>query len=566
MIARYRAFLARLAQLYPDPVDFFRVKVLVYSSGITALLVIAVVVLQILANSRQAFANSLFTIALAVVLAGGTLMLPIVLVGIGQAFWGRLLFVSGIFLLGVMSLATNGIFSFAVMNLILAIALASVLFGRVGTLLSGALAFGLFLLFVLLEAAGVSLPHLPTASVALTAAGNLLSIVFILALISYLLWVTTGEMQLGLVSMTRSTNQLHNVTEIGLAASAGMKDENLYAYLVELIQKRMGFYHVQIFLLDEARANADLVASTGDAGKRLMARGHRLAVGSRSVVGQVARRGEMVYVVNTGSDPLHRPNDLLPDTRSELALPLRDGEQVFGIIDVQSTRPDAFSQDDIETLGIMASQLGAAIRNAQVYQTISTQLVTSQRQAQESQVTLREVEQLIRHLTGQAWEDFLSTSGREYGVQVSESGLERGIGWSPLLTQAYQANESVLHTNGDTPLLAVPLDVRGQVLGAIEVALPPGVDHEDARELIEAVSVRLALALDNSRLFEEAQSLADQEHVINEIGGRLQTLTQVDDMLRLTLTELGAALGADRAAIRLRATPAGAASGNDSMA
>ena len=151
-------------------------------------------------------------------------------------------------------------------------------------------------------------------------------------------------------------------------------------------------------------------------------------------------------------------------------------------------------------------------------------------------------------------------------MQVSEGGLERGIGWSSLLTEAYEAQQSVLRTDGDTPLLAVPLDVRGQVLGAIEVALPPGVDHEDARELIEAVSVRLALALDNNRLFEEAQSLAEQEHVINEIGGRLQTLTQVDDMLRLTLTELGAALGADHAAIRLRAAPEGAVPGTESRA
>ena len=412
----------------------------------------------------------------------------------------------------------------------------------------------------------MTLPSLPNTALALVAVGNLASLLYVIGLISYLLWTTIGEMQVGLVSVSRGASQLRYVTEIGQAASASMKNENLPAYLVELIQERMGFYHVQLFLLDEERAYASLVASTGDAGKRLLARGHRLGVGSRSVVGQVARRGEMVYVVNTNSDPLHRPNDLLPDTRSELALPLRDDQDVFGIIDVQSTRPDAFSQEDIVTLQLLANQLGTAIRNSQLYHSLSTQLADSQRQAQEAQVTLGEVEQLIRHLTGQAWEDFLSSSGREYGVQVSEGGLERGIGWSPLLAEAYQNQAPVSQRDGDTPLLAVPLDVRGQVLGAIEVALPPGVDQEDARELIEAVSVRLALALDNSRLFEEAQALAEQEHVINEIGGRLQTLTEVDEMLRLTLTELGAALGADHAAIRLHAAPAGAVPAADSMA
>ena len=566
MIARYRTFFARLAQLYPDPVEFFRARVLVITSSITAILILVVLLIQIMGNLSTAVATDLPMIMVVVLVAGGLLFLPLRLVATGRSLWGRLLFVGGVFGLSILSLNTNGVFSFSVTNLLLAIILASVLFGRTGTILTSGLSFLIVFLFLVLEASGVTLPQLPSMNQSLSIIGNALLLSYIFGLTSYLLGVTTGEMQLGLVSMTRSARQLRTVTEIGLAASAGMKNSNLYGYLAELIQERMDFYHVQIFLLDETGAHANLVASTGDAGKRLLARGHRLATGSRSVVGQVARRGEMVYVVNTSSDPLHRPNDLLPDTRSELALPLLDGSQVFGIIDVQSTRPDAFSQDDIDTLGIMANQLGAAIRNAQVYQDLSTQLTASQRQAQEAEVTLGEVEQLIRQLTGQAWEDFLTSSGRDYGVQVSEGGLERGIGWSPLLTEAYEGQQSVLRTDGDVPLLAVPLDVRGQVLGAIEVALPPGVDHEDARELIEAVSVRLALALDNSRLFEEAQSLAEQEHVINEIGGRLQTLTQVDDMLRLTLTELGAALGADRAAIRLRAAPEGAVPGTESRA
>lgn len=566
MITRYRSFLARLAQIYPDPVELFRARVLVYISSVTAILIFVVLLIQIIGNAGAIQSTDALPILLSLGLVGASLFLPIGLVASGRSLWARLLFISGIFVLGVMSLNANGVFSFAAVNLILGIALASVLFGRPGTILSALVTVGLLVLFLLFEGAGMILPTPPRVAAALAAAGNLLSLLYVVGVISYLLWVTTGEMQLGLVSMTRSANQLRTVTEIGLAASAGMQNDSLFAYLVELIQERMNFYHVQLFLMDDTGAYANLVASTGDAGKRLLARGHRLAVGSRSVVGQVARRGEMVYVVNTSSDPLHRPNDLLPDTRSELALPLREGGRVYGILDVQSTQPDAFSQEDIDTLEIMANQLGASIRNAQTYQTLASQLATSQRQAQESQVTLNEVEQLVRHLTGQAWEDFLMSSEREYGVQVSEGGLERGVDWSPLQTQAFQANVPILDTENGVPSLAVPLEVRGQVLGAIEVALPPGVDQEDARELIEAVSTRLALALDNSRLFEEAQTLAEQEHVINEIGGRLQSFTEVDDMLRYTLTELGAALGADHAAIRLHTAPTRAAADNDLMA
>ena len=128
MIARYRALLARLADLYPDSLEFFRVRVLVYSASVSAVLVVTVLLLQILAEANVSGVGDAGLIVLALALTVGMLLLPVFLAAIGRSFAGRLLFVVGIFLFSVMGMASNGVFSFAVANLILAVALASVLF------------------------------------------------------------------------------------------------------------------------------------------------------------------------------------------------------------------------------------------------------------------------------------------------------------------------------------------------------------------------------------------------------------------------------------------------------
>ena len=170
--------------------------------------------------------------------------------------------------------------------------------------------------------------------------------------------------------VARRTSQLEAAALVSQEASMLADIEQLLNHTVELIRQRFGFYHAQIFLLDEERKWATLKASTGEPGRLLLARGHRLEVGSRSVIGKVTAEGVPVVARDTDTDPVHRKNELLPETRSELAVPMKLGDEVIGALDVQSKEPDAFGDDDIVALQILANQIAITLRNAELFRSL----------------------------------------------------------------------------------------------------------------------------------------------------------------------------------------------------
>nr|WP_290665380.1 ATP-binding protein [Ardenticatena sp.] len=166
----------------------------------------------------------------------------------------------------------------------------------------------------------------------------------------------------------RRTMQLQAAAEVGRAASSLLDLDELLNRVVDLIRDAFGYYHAQVFLVDDEGYAAWLKASTGEAGRKLLARKHHLLVGSKSVIGQVTKYGEPVVARDTDKDVMHRKNELLPATRAECAVPLRVGGRIIGALDVQSTEPDVFSPQDIAVLQTLADQLAVAIENARAYE------------------------------------------------------------------------------------------------------------------------------------------------------------------------------------------------------
>jgi putative methionine-R-sulfoxide reductase with GAF domain/HAMP domain-containing protein len=164
------------------------------------------------------------------------------------------------------------------------------------------------------------------------------------------------------------TLQVRTASEVARAVISTPSLDDLMGKAVELIRTQFGYYHVSIFLVDEERRNAVLVESTGEAGKALIARGHKIPVGSQSVIGWVTENNAPRLVSEVSQDPVHLINELLPQTRAELAVPLQISGQVLGALDVQSTEPDAFRPQDVEVLQTLADQLSAAIQNARLAQ------------------------------------------------------------------------------------------------------------------------------------------------------------------------------------------------------
>jgi len=163
------------------------------------------------------------------------------------------------------------------------------------------------------------------------------------------------------------TRQLAAAAEVGRAATSILDIDELMARALELIRERFGYYHASIFLLDDAGEFAVLRESTGEVGKLLKARGHRLAVGSNSLIGWVTANRQARVASDVGKDPFHFKNELLPDTRAEAALPLRLGDRVIGALDVQSRQSEAFKPSDLEVLQILTDQLAVAIENGRLF-------------------------------------------------------------------------------------------------------------------------------------------------------------------------------------------------------
>lgn len=170
----------------------------------------------------------------------------------------------------------------------------------------------------------------------------------------------------------RRADQLQTAAEIARDTSGTLALDILLDKAAELIRSRFGYYHTSIFLIDPgdgetAGSQAIVRASTGAAGEEMKRRGHSLMVGSRSVVGQTTATGQPVVINDVSQDSTHRPNPLLPETRSELGLPLRLGDRVIGALDLQSTQVNAFKPDDILVLQVLCDQIAIAVENATAY-------------------------------------------------------------------------------------------------------------------------------------------------------------------------------------------------------
>jgi len=352
----------------------------------------------------------------------------------------------------------------------------------------------------------------------------------------------------------RASTLLRTTAEISQITSKLLDLNQLFPRAVELIRDRFAYYHVQIFLVDDNREYANLVASTGEVGQMLLERKHRLAVGSTSVIGRVTQLGDAVIATDTDSqNAIHARNELLPNTRSELAVAITDGERIIGALDVQSTRPNAFLPIDIQTLEVVANQLGTAIRNARLFETQAANVQENKRLFFESEANLREIQRLNRQLTRKVWGDYLLGKGNLSGIIVDANETKADAVWTQRMIEASQRRRPSVGKNpeANSSIIAVPIVLRGEVIGAIEVQASDEMRQDDSIEVVQAVAQRLALSLDNARLFEETQLNVQQQQAINDIVGQFQSAVNVDELLQMTLTQIGELLDIKEGSIRL---------------
>ncbi len=327
-------------------------------------------------------------------------------------------------------------------------------------------------------------------------------------------------------ALERRSRQFEVTAAIAQLGAASTTLEQLMSQAVELIRDRFGYYHASVFLLDETGYWAEVVASTGEAGRQLLAQRHRLAVGSASMVGWVTAHRQPRVAADVEKDPFHFKNPLLPETRSELTVPMLVGERLIGALDVQSQQPHAFDEADVRTLEAIASELAVAIENARLMEA---------RQATAADPTAR-AEQLR-----QAWEKAIR-AGIVARVHEGE-GQEESDASHALTLQAQR--EGRLVTSSDGMEVAVPIQMGDQVLGTIRARRPDGAEPwgQEDLALLEAVAGQLGLALETARQYTEEQRRVVELEAINRVSQAASQLLPPESLFRIVHSQVAHALG-----------------------
>jgi GAF domain-containing protein len=459
--------------------------------------------------------------------------------------------------IGLLGAAVAGLNDGVATNLMLMLAIpmlyAALVWERRGAVFTLCVELVLILIVAMLQAKGAIAAGRPISPNELSIR-TLISVALILS-VAFISIITAGELRRALAHVARLVAQLRATSEVAQRTATLINPTELLQQTVNYIRDRFGFYHVQIFLNDADQRFTNLVASTGDVGESLVERGYRLAVGSQGIIGQVALIGEPITLSSDRPDSDAAPSrgpERLPETRSEAALPLIARDRMLGVINIQSTRANAFGQDDIESLSIMASHISIAISNAQIFQEQRTSLNENRRMFLEAEANLREIQLLNQRLTGEAWGEYLKARKSDViGYTLANDQLRTDPSWTSVLHEAVVSRQPVITTDGDRQIVAVPVELRGRAIGAIEVETRGSVRQSDAIEMLQSVAQRLALSIDNARLFEQAQELAQQELEVNAISSKLQGVTGMNDLIKIAISELSRTLGAEQASIRL---------------
>jgi len=354
----------------------------------------------------------------------------------------------------------------------------------------------------------------------------------------------TAELETANKQTSRRAAQLQAITELSEAISQLQDLNELFNTAAKLISVQFGFYHVGIFLLDSTHEYAIMQAANSEGGQKMLARGHRLKMGT-GVVGFAAQTGQPRIALNVGADAVFFDNPDLPATRSEVALPMKSRGETIGVLDVQSTEAGAFSNEDLQVLTALANQVSIALENAR--------LLT------ETRAALAQVQEVYDEFTRAEWSRAVAKAeqiGFRYHTGRIEM-LEESLN-APEVVSAVKTGEIVTNqtdrSEKNRATVAVPVKLRGEVIGILHIESndPSKKWQNDEISLVEAVAERAAFAMENARLFQDARRRAAKERLISEATSKISGAFSVENILQTTAQELERVLGSAEVLIQFR--------------
>lgn len=379
----------------------------------------------------------------------------------------------------------------------------------------------------------------------------------------------------------RRAGQLLTAAEIAKETSTGSLEINdTLRRLVELVRSRFGFYHSSIFLLDSSRQYAVLRESTGQAGEMLKQAGHKLAVGSQSIIGQTTQKARPVVVNDVTKEQDYYPNPLLPDTRSELGIPLLISGHVIGALDVQSTEYFAFSEEDVRILQVLSDQLAVAIQNANLFtkteQTLSRhrllhQITSAAGQSPTIEDAIRAAVQTLHMTMAEDQIAYFAPDSQGFLTISAFAGLssiefastrlapgEKAAGLAAVerrairIDDATQRPEYIPLDPGSKSILAVPVQYRDRLIGVLNVenAEVAAYDEND-QEIITTLSNNLASIIANIQLVDQVRLQVERQQQLYDITSKIRRSVDVETIMKTSVAEICSALNIKRATIEI---------------
>jgi GAF domain-containing protein len=341
----------------------------------------------------------------------------------------------------------------------------------------------------------------------------------------------------------KHVRQFEAISQVVRAVSSIQDLDTLLPRIAQVVSEQFNVYHTGIFLLDDKREFAILRASNSEGGKKMMTREHKLEVGQTGIVGFVTATGQPRIASDVGADAVFFNNPDLPNTHSEITLPLRYADQIIGALDVQSSESNAFDQDDIEVLITLADQVATAIKNTLTFE--------------EAKNTMSKFQSSLNDKTYQSWKVMQSKS-LGLGYQLTGSTIKPLN--APLegkhIQQAITQNKSVLSDEDSaSSSLAIPIRLGGQVIGVINLRASNNRKLTvDAADIAKSVTERLSLAIETATLLEATQHRADIERLTTDISSKIGSSTRFETILQTAAQELSKALGGSDVLVQIEPT------------
>lgn len=376
------------------------------------------------------------------------------------------------------------------------------------------------------------------------------------------------------------TKALATSSEVSRRLSTILDQRQLVTEVVDQVKNSFNYYHAHIYMYDEDHGELIMAGGTGEAGATMLAKGHKLSKG-QGLVGRAAENNEPILVNDTSRDPNWLPNPLLPETKSEVAMPISIGNKVLGVLDIQHNIVDGLKREDIDSLQSIANQVAIALQNIGSVETMTKRAKELASVAEISTVSSREADinrmlENVVHLTQRRFglyhaHVFLYDRNTNH-LQIIACGWKEGdehegthgtttiplLQEQSLVARAARTKQAVIindvHNESGwlpNPLLpdtaselAVPLLVGDQLIGVLDVQSDRlnAFTEEDAN-IQTTLASQIAVTVQNARTLIQSKRQAERETLVNIITQKIQSATTVEDALQVAARELGHAMG-----------------------